>query len=272
MEHGRTLICELGFDGFRFDFVKGYGSWMVKALQERLYPRDGGFVRPFGVGECWSSDREIDDWLDEANRWSDNPISALDFPGRYRLKDLCDTEGYSLHHLLEPGALWIDRPFQAVTFVDNHDFRGGDAPPIITDKMLAYAFILTHPGYPCVFWQDYFEHGLGEPGKVSGIAALAQVHESHAGGEFKVRYLDHQLYIMERLGTDTQPGLILVLNNCREAWSGTWVDTSRASTRYVPVAWRGHDDTSIPLESWSQADGRGQFWAPPRGYTVYVPR
>jgi len=26
--------------------------------------------------------------------------------------------------------------------------------------VLAYAFILTHEGYPCVFWQDYFNWDL----------------------------------------------------------------------------------------------------------------
>ena len=271
MEHARTLICELGYDGFRFDFVKGYGSWMVKAIQERHYQRGDTIIHPFGVAESWSSDREIADWLDEANRWSDNPISAFDFPLRYRLKDLCDTYGYSLRGLLEPGTMCMDKPFQAVTFVDNHDFRGGGSPPIVQDKLLAYAFILTHPGYPCVFWQDYFERGLGQPGLSSGIAALVRAHESSAGGEMVVRHLEDDLYIMERLGTTSQPGLVFVLNNRGDRWQGQWVDTSRASTRYVPVAWWGHDGAA-PLESWSQADGRGQFWAPPRGYVVYAPQ
>ena len=27
-------ISEIGFDGFRFDLVKGYGGWMVRAIQE----------------------------------------------------------------------------------------------------------------------------------------------------------------------------------------------------------------------------------------------
>lgn len=34
------------------------------------------------------------------------------------------------------------------------DFGGDDNPGIVNDKMLAYAFILTHEGYPCVFWQE----------------------------------------------------------------------------------------------------------------------
>jgi hypothetical protein len=35
---------------------------------------------------------------------------------------------------------------------------------IVKDKMLAYAFILTHDGYPGVFWQGYYSWGLGSAG------------------------------------------------------------------------------------------------------------
>ena len=91
MAHANMLITEIGFDGFRFDFVKGYGAWMIRSIHERQYVRGRRLVFPFGVGESWSSDNEIDAWLDEINRYTDNPISAFDFPLRYRLKDLCDT-------------------------------------------------------------------------------------------------------------------------------------------------------------------------------------
>ena len=61
----------------------------------------------------------------------------------------------------EPGVLMWGRPEQAVTFVENHDVVRDS--PIINDKLLAYAFILTHEGYPCVFWQDYFNWNLAQP-------------------------------------------------------------------------------------------------------------
>ena len=274
MAYGETLIADLGFDGFRFDFVKGYGAWLAKSMQERRYARGGALVSPFGVGEAWSSDREIADWLDEANRWSDNPMCAFDFPMRYRLKDLCDAYGFKVRALVEPGALCMDAATQAaaVTFVDNHDFRGGDSPPIVNDKLLAYAFVLTMPGYPTVFWQDWFEYGLAQPGTKSGIAALVAVHEKYAGGDLVVRWADDDLLVAERLGWGAQPGLVLVLNNRGDGWNGQWVDTSRARTRYVPMAWRGRNDTNVPQDSWTQPDRRGQFWAPPRGYAVYVPQ
>jgi len=282
LENARFLIEEVGFDGFRFDMVKGYGTWMITALLEYRYqPQDGRrnvddnnwkYWRPFGVGESWSGDREISEWIDSTNSWSDNPVSAFDFPLRYRLKDLCDTPGYSLRELTRPGTLSQERPFQAVTFVDNHDFRGGDSPPIINDKMLAYAYILTHPGYPCVFWQDYFAYGLALPGEPGGIDALVAAHENSAGGGSVVRFINDDLYLMERLGNGSQSGLIFVLNNRNDRWQGAWIDTNHPDRVFEPVAWRGHGSLDRPLNSRSAGDGRAQFWAPPRGYAVYAPR
>jgi alpha-amylase len=271
MAHANMLISEIGFDGFRFDFVKGYGSWMIRSIHERQYVRGKRLVFPFGVGESWSSDGEIDAWLDEINAYNDNPISAFDFPLRYRLKDLCDTYGFSLRRLADGGTLMAERPEHAVTFVDNHDFRGGDTPPIVNDKLMAYAFILTHPGYPCVFWRDYFEQGLGLPGSPRGIAALVDAHERYAGGDSFTRHADDDLYIMERPGWDAAPGLIFVLNNRGDGWNGTYVDTTRANTAYRPVAWSGRDGAA-PEATATGGDARGQFWAPPRGYAVYVPQ
>jgi alpha-amylase len=281
-ENARFLIEEIGFDGLRFDLVRGYAAWMVMALLEYRYqPPDGRrnvddkgwkFWRPFGFGESWSSDPEINAWLNAAGSWTDNPPAAFDFPLRYRLKDLCDQPGYSLRDLIQPGTLCADRPLQAVTFVDNHDFRGGDNPQIACDKMLAYAFILAHPGYPCVFWQDYFTYGLALPGQPSGIDALIAAHEKYAGGGTVTRFITDDLYIMERLGWGDQPGLVFVLNNCLDRWQGAWIDTNRGNTLFEPVAWRGRDSLDAPLSSRSAQDCRAQFWAPPRGYAVYAPK
>lgn len=41
MEYARWLIEEIGFDGLRYDFVKGYGSWIIIAILERLYEKNG---------------------------------------------------------------------------------------------------------------------------------------------------------------------------------------------------------------------------------------
>ena len=154
LENAEWLINEVGFDGFRFDFVKGYGGWMARAIQELRGLRGETAFKPFAVGECWDNSRTIEDWLNETNAWSDNPVHAFDFPLRYRLRDLCQVYGFSLRDLIEGGTVLADNPAHAVTFVENHDVLRND--PIVHDKMLAYAYILTHPGYSCVFWGGGF--------------------------------------------------------------------------------------------------------------------
>ena len=199
------LIEQAGFDGFRFDFVKGYGPWMVKAIAEVRYlnKAEQGF-KPFCVGECWDADSTIGDWLAAVNTFMDNPVSAFDFPLRYRLKDLCDTYGFNTATLAQGGVVMSDEPANAVTFVDNHDTTQDGANAVINDKMLAYAFILTHEGYPAL-WLDYFNYDLARAGTQNGIEALVQVHEQFAGGPTQVLYAGQDLYIMQRGGTAASP-------------------------------------------------------------------
>jgi len=184
------------------------------------------------------------------------------------LKDMCENSGYSLRNLTEPGTVLSDSAASAVTFVENHDIIRDDA--IIVNKMLAYAYILTHEGYPCVFWQDYFDFGLALEGQESGISALVNIHEQYAGGTTSVLYVDDNLYIMQRSGFDMQKGLIFVLNN-RESWNGTSVKTEWINTKFVLMAWRGVDDTNTPQNIQTDNNGLAQFWAPTCGYCVYVP-
>jgi hypothetical protein len=201
----RTLIIEeLDFDGFRFDYVKGFGAWMIALLAKYQYQKkDGREFTPFVVGEYWSGPGDIEGWLDRVREVTDQQMAAFDFPLRYKLKDVCDSPGYSLMNLTDGGSVVASRPFNAVTFVENHDMGGNE---IINDKMMAYSFILTGDGYPCVFWWDYFNCELARPGTPHGIDALIAAHSQYAGGESVVLHVDPDLYIMQRSGAENQSG------------------------------------------------------------------
>ena len=60
--------------------------------------------------------------------------------------------------LADNANLVISQPSDAVTFVDNHDTGSTQKHWYLdpVDVGTAYAFILTHPGVPCVAWQHYF--------------------------------------------------------------------------------------------------------------------
>jgi alpha-amylase len=267
----RWLVEEIGFDGFRYDFVKGYGATTVEAIQEYRYLRDGKPFAPYGVAEHWDSARAIESWVDVTNFSNQNPVDAFDFPLREMLKALCDQYGFSLCNLATWETLLQYQPQTTVTFVENHDLRD-EGRPIVNDKLLAYSFILTHEGYPCVFWKDYYTYGLAMEGTPRGLAALVRVHEDYAGGGTQVLCLDDNLYIMQRSGYGDKPGLVFVMNNRGDGWNGVPVTTQWRNTQFIPVAWWSRTDQGRPMNQESQADGRVEFWAPPRGYVVYAPQ
>ena len=76
INYARWLLEEIGFDGFRYDMVKGYGGWMVCSIQELRALHGRHSFKPYAVDECWDSERAIGEWLDEANAWSDNLVGA----------------------------------------------------------------------------------------------------------------------------------------------------------------------------------------------------
>jgi alpha-amylase len=143
----RWLIEEIGFDGFRYDFVKGYGANTVTAIQEYRYTRDGQLIKPYGVAEFWDNARAIENWVSLTNFSNSNPVDTFDFPLREALKALCDQYGYSLHNLLDAETVLRAQPQTTVTFVENHDLRD-EGRPIVNDKLLAYSYILTTRAIP----------------------------------------------------------------------------------------------------------------------------
>jgi alpha-amylase len=265
----RWLVEEIGFDGFRYDYVKGYGANTITAIQEYRYMRGGKPFSPYGVAEFWGDAQSIEHWVDLANFSNSNPVDAFDFPLREMLKALCDQYGFSLRNLTTWETVMRVQPQTTVTFVENHDLRD-EGRPIVNDKLLAYSFILTHEGYPCVFWQDYFNYDLALDGTPNGIAALVQAHEQYAGGGTQTLWLDDSLYIMQRTGYGDKPGLIYVLNNYGRDWRGALVNTQWYNASFEPVAWWSKTDMARPIDQTTDRDGRAHFYAAPRGYAVYA--
>jgi alpha-amylase len=196
-------------------------------------------------------------------------VDAFDFPLREMLKALCDQYGFSLNNLVTWDTVLRQQPQTTVTFVENHDLRD-EGRPIVNDKLLAYSYILTHEGYPCVFWHDYYNYNLGLEGTPNGIAALVTAHEKYAGGATTVLYVDDNLYVMQRSGYGDDPGLIYVLNNRGDSWNGRLVSTQWTNASFQPVAWWSKTDMARPINQSTDRDGRAQFYAPPRGYAVYA--
>ena len=258
-----------GFDGWRYDYVKGYHSWVVHDMNAATSPT-------FSVGEYWDTNvGNIDNWVNGANS------SAFDFPLYYTMQAFCnDTSGGgNLANILNPNQCYASRnPFRSVTFCANHD-----TDQIVNDKMIAYAIIMTYQGYPCIFWEDYFNYGLAKGGGNgsgwgNGINQLVWCREKLAAGAPNIQVLessDPQCLIYGSYGnSSSSPGYIVIINTNPSNWKGYTVTTGNGYLKNQTLkayAWSStaSGQNVAPNNQWCDGNGTVQVWAAPRGYAVY---
>jgi alpha-amylase len=258
-----------GFDGWRYDYVKGYHSWVVHDMNAATSPT-------FSVGEYWDSSANIDSWVSSVGN-----SSAFDFPLYNTMQTFCnDTSGGgNLANILDPNQCYASKnSFKAVTFCANHD-----TDEIVNDKMIAYAIILTYQGYPCIFWEDYFNYGLATGGGSgsgwgNGINQLVWCHEKLAAGGPNIQVLessDPQCLIYGSYGySSSSPGYIVVINTNPSSWKGYTVTTGNGYLKNQTLkayAWSSTISGQNVQPGNQSCDGSGnvQVWAAPRGYAVY---
>lgn len=249
------MMRALDTQGFRLDDAKGVSTQFVPQLLSG--PATAG---KFAVGEFFDgSPQPLEQWLNDTHRRA----SAFDFPLRFALARMCNqSQGFDMGGSLDHAGLAGIDPLRAVTFVENHDTdTRPELQPVVLGKLLAYAYILTSEGYPCVFYKDYSTdpgcYGLKAP-----IDNLIWVHERLAFGPTVQRWKEVGLFAYERLGG---PHLLVALN--KDDWQGRTitVDTGfGANTRLHDYSGHGPDTST----GW---DGRATISIPPnRGGTGYV--
>ena len=172
-----NVLKPAGFVGWRYDFVKGFDGKYVGQY-------NAGSNAEFSVGEYWpgtddgtgyytSSNpdtwgNKIKTWIAQTGTSGGKKSKAFDFALKGAMNDIfgCSYEGGSsaasnnYQLLAHSSNLVISQPADAVTFVDNHDTGSTQNHWALNTNAvgIAYAFILTHPGYPCVTWQHYFTY------------------------------------------------------------------------------------------------------------------
>ncbi len=195
----RWLKGSIGFDGWRYDMVKGYAPSHIRDYNSASAP-------VFTVGEVYDGNRQVvANWIDgtDDSPGKLNASSAFDFPTKFNLISAVEGERYEiLNDNGRPSGLIGWWPAKAVTFVENHDTTPRDPNFIATasaeykaTRLMAYAYILTHPGVPCVFWPHFFDWGQDYQNKIltlmnirkaagitstSRIAILAATNELYA--------------------------------------------------------------------------------------------
>lgn len=149
----KWLKSEIGYDGWRYDLVKGFAGKYVGMYNDASEPY-------ISVGEYWDGNYDnVGAWIDATGKKS----MAFDFPSKYAVFNNGLAQGnYSNMSWIEDNTTW--RPAgmihhanyrrYAVTFVDNHDsYR--DANKYTGELTIAYAVLLSQPGIPCVFYPHW---------------------------------------------------------------------------------------------------------------------
>lgn len=255
---GDWQIKALDADGYRLDYVKGISlDWLNSFMST------GAMSGKFAVGEYFDGD------LGKVQRWvgaTNGRASAFDFPLRYLLKEMVTGGGYfDMSRLDHAGLAGVD-PFHAVTFVENHDTDIHD--PITQNKMLAYAYILTSEGYPCVFYRDY-STAPGCYGLKPRLDPLIWIHEKIAGGRTEQRFKSDDVFAYERMGKEIGGRNLLVgLND-----NGSQPQTVTVSTGFGPnVAL--HDYTGNGPDLTTDGSGKATITIPANvngnGYVAYA--
>ncbi|PWA70799.1 alpha-amylase-like 3 [Artemisia annua] len=210
----RWLRKEIGYDGWRLDYVRGFWGGYVKEYMEASEPY-------FSVGEYWDSlsytygemdhnqdahRQRIVDWINDTH----GTAGAFDVTTkgifhsaieRCEYWRLCDSNGKP------PGVVgWW--PSRAVTFIENHDtgstqghwrFPGGK-------EMQGYAYILTHPGTPSVFYDHLFSRYKNE---ISALISLRNRNKIQCRSTVKITKAERDVYaaiINDKVAMKIGPG------------------------------------------------------------------
>ena len=166
------------------------------------------------------------------------------------MKDAFD--GNNLNKLGED-MMWKRNSQKAVTFVANHD------TDIIWNKLLAYAYILTHEGVPCILYRDY-EEWL-DKGKMNN---LIWIHNNLATGNTTNLWTDNDEYVARRNGGFGGPGLVVYINNSNN-WQERWVQTNWGNTQIKDYT------GNSGWYPWTQGNGWVKIQVPPKSYSIWAP-
>lgn len=230
------------FHGFRLDDTKG-----TNVTFSRRFNTSKTMAKLFSYGECFTGNvQELENWEGLMN----GRCATLDFSLHWALQNICDNASADMRQMNGAGLAAVD-PFRAVTFVDNPDTDTTNGQQIISNKLLAYAYILTTEGYPMVYFRDYAE----EPhcyGLKKWIDNLVWIHENLAFGTTVTRHSDNRALVLERQG---YPGLLTAISTDANSRTIHCATGFGAHTQL-------HDYTGKHPEIWTDEYGNATFTVP----------
>ncbi|KAK4261171.1 hypothetical protein QN277_004209 [Acacia crassicarpa] len=208
------LRKEIGYDGWRLDFVRGFWGGYVKDYMDASEPY-------FAVGEYWDSlsytygelDKNQDahrqrivDWINATN----GTAGAFDVTTKGILHgalERCEYWRLSDQKGKPPGVVgWW--PSRAVTFIENHDTGSTQGHWRFPNgkEIQGYAYILTHPGTPTVFFDHIFSHYHSE---IAALLSLRKRNKIHCRSTVRICKAERDAYaaiIDDKIAMKIGPG------------------------------------------------------------------
>lgn len=188
----KFLLEDMGYAGFRYDYVIGYSGEYTKMYNQYSRPQ-------FSVAEYWDESYDaVAAWVESTGRES----AAFDFPFKFKVNEAFHTG--DMTKLVWKANGEVDQPAGmihygysqfAVTFIDNHDtYRDGN--DFHGNIPAANAFMLCSPGTPCVFWP----HWAAYKDEIKRLAAVRNAVGVHNNSKVKVLQSTTDCYMAEVTG------------------------------------------------------------------------
>lgn len=250
----KWFIEETGFEGFRLDAIKHIDLNFVRTLVGRLNEVLGEEFYVFG--EYWKDDYQSKvEYLEETGYQFDLVDVALHMNF---FAASTSVDAYDMSKIFE-GTLVKESPWEAVTFVDNHDTQEGQSLQTKVEEWfipLAYALILLREsGLPTLFYGDYYGESLGEKSEGYGklLDPLLTLRKNHAYGE-EVDYFDHPNTIgWTRLGSKEHPdGIAVIMTNGDEGFKKMSMGALNADSTFIDYL--GNHPDEVQLDENGEAD------------------
>ena len=283
------MFDSVGIEGMRLDAVKNYPYYMVSQVLDSLnqHHHNPGMV----VGEYYDyNPSNLTGYIDNVrNGMSQSAkdsinVRVFDFAMRGALKSACDQFGYDVRNMFGAGMVngAGGSGLNAVTFVNNHDFRD-PGQPVTYNPELAYAYLLTNNfiGIPCVFYSDYFGSNFMR-GRIKGAMHANQKYIKGAtwidyltkfGNPYAQSFTGSQLAsttaIYQQHNPVTNQDVIVAIN-----FAGDTLDVyQQVNMTNVAVGDTFTDIFGVakpPILTAITANKELHVMLPPRSFTVYV--
>jgi alpha-amylase len=252
--HART-----GAVGYRFDDTKGTYAPTVRRLMDAL-------PKTFFYSEYFDGNPANLNW------WATSPpmngrSAVSDFTLHWRIQAACN--GFDATQFNNGGAgYWQWNSGLSVGFVDNPDTDTSPGQQVISNKGIAYAYLLTLPlRAAIVYGKDYFPGSVwpGSYGLKPLIDNLCWINRTFAFGAYQVRWVDKDVHVATRDGNGGplgwSGGLLTAIN-----FNVLSPRTITCSTPFGPHRWL-HDYTGHHPDISTDANGNATFTIPSNAFS-----